>query len=133
VRYREHCKNLGLVFFLCKWNENLQLGRGFFVHHRKISVFKRVEFVSYSLSYIVQSSFLRYHCFECASTNCEENWWFKNSFCEELEQVFYNFPKYHWNVCQEISMKDWGERIFSDRQLGMSAYSRIVMIMVLEM
>jgi hypothetical protein len=30
-------------------------------------------------------------------------------------------------------MKNWGERIFSDRQLGMSAYVRIVMIMVLEL
>jgi len=29
-------------------------------------------------------------------------------------------------------MKDWGEKIFSNRQLGMRVYSRILLIMVLE-
>ena len=37
-------------------NENLQLGTGIFVHHRKRSAVKRVEFVSDRVSYIVLRS-----------------------------------------------------------------------------
>ena len=49
----------------------------------------------------------------------------KNSCYEELEQVFDHFPKYHKKILL-------GERVFSNRQLGMTVYIRIVMIMVFE-
>ena len=47
-----HSNSRGLYFF-CGEDENNQLGRGFFVHHRKISAVARVEFVSDRMSYIV--------------------------------------------------------------------------------
>jgi len=53
------------------------------------------------------------------------------SFYDELEQVFDYFPKY-WKFCEETLMQNWGQRIFSNWQLGMTVYLGIVMIMVLE-
>jgi hypothetical protein len=36
----------------------------------------------------------------------------KVSFCEEIEQVFGNFSKYHIKFCYKILLQNWGERIF---------------------
>jgi len=59
----------------------------------------------------------------------------KDSFLEELEQVFYHFPKYHMKILLgdfNTKVERERERIFSIRQLGMSVYISIIMIMVLE-
>ena len=53
----------------------------------------------------------------------------KDSFYEELEQVFDNFPKYHMKILLGDFNEKWGERIFSNRQLGMRVYISIVLIM----
>jgi hypothetical protein len=47
-----HCKSRGLYFFEEKGKENHQLGTGIFVHHRRLSAFKIVEFFSDRKSYI---------------------------------------------------------------------------------
>jgi hypothetical protein len=41
------------IFFYVQGNGDHQLGRGFFVHKRIISAVRRVEFISYKLSYII--------------------------------------------------------------------------------
>ena len=56
----------------------------------------------------------------------------KDSFYEELEQVFDHCPRYHMKILLGDFNAKMGERIFSNRQLGMRVYIRIVMIMELE-
>ena len=56
----------------------------------------------------------------------------KDSFYEELEQVFDHFSKYHMKILLGDFNAMWRERRFSSRQLGMRVYISIVTIMVLE-
>jgi hypothetical protein len=56
----------------------------------------------------------------------------KDSFCEELDGVFDHFPKYHTKILLGAFNAKMGERILSNRQLGIRVYIRIVMIMVLQ-
>ena len=60
----------------------------------------------------------------------------KDSFYEELEQVFDYFHKDHVKILIlifiKILMQNWGERILSNRHMRMTLYIRIAMIVVLE-
>ena len=100
-------------FFYGKGNEN-QLEIGFFVHHSIVSAIKRVEFVSVRVSYIV----LRGHRCNIIALNLhapseDKSDDSKDSFYDELEQVFDHFPTYHMKIpLGDFNAKVGRENIF---------------------
>ena len=80
-------------------NENHQLGTGFFVHRRLVLAVNRIEFVSDRLSYIeLRGRLLHIILVNVHAPSEEKREELKDSFYEELEEVFDHFPKYHMKI-----------------------------------
>ena len=75
------------------------MGTGCFVHHRIVSAVKRVEFVSDRVSYIVLrgrwDNIIVLNVHAPSEDKSDDS---KDSFYEELQQVFYHFPRYHMKI-----------------------------------
>jgi hypothetical protein len=101
-------------FFYGKGNKNHQLGTGFFVHHNIVSVVKRVEFVSDGMSYIIiRGCWYNITVLKMHAPSEEKSYDSKDSFSEELEQVFSHFPKYHLKILLgDFNAKVGRENIF---------------------
>ena len=101
-------------FFYGKGNENHQLGTVLYVHRRIASAVKRVESVSDRMSYIVLrgrwNNIIVLNVHAPSEEKSDES---KDSFYEELERVFYHFPKYHRKIILgDFNAKVGRENIF---------------------
>ena len=101
-------------FLYGKGKENNELRTGFFVHHRIVSAIKRVEFVSDRMLYIVlRGRWCNIIVLNVHASSEEKSDDSKDSFYEELEYVFYHFPKYHMKtLLADFSAKLEREDIF---------------------
>jgi exonuclease III len=87
------------MLFYGKGNDNHQFGTGFFLHQRIVPAVKKVEFVSDRMLYrVLRGRWCNIIFLNAHAPTEEKNDDLKDSFSEELEQVFDHFPKYHVKI-----------------------------------
>jgi exonuclease III len=87
------------------------LGTGFFVHNTTISAVKRVEFVSDRMLHItLKGRWCDIIVLNVHATTEDKDDDIKDSFYEELEQVFDQFPRYH----PKILLGDFNAKVRSE-------------------
>jgi hypothetical protein len=114
------------TFVYGKSNENHKSGTGFFVQQRIVSVVKRTEFISDRMSYIaLRGLWCNIIVANMHAQTEEKNDDWKDSFYDELHQVFNHFPKCHVKVLlgdfnTKLGREDilkltiWNERLHQD-------------------
>ena len=101
------------------------MGTVYFVHYTIVSAVKKVEFVSGRVLYIVlRGRWCNIIVLNVQAPSEEKSDDSQDSFYEELEQVFDNFPNYY----MKILLGDTNAKVGRENRV----YIRIVMIMVLE-
>ena len=101
-------------FFYEKRHENHQLVSRYVVHQKIASLVKRIEFVSYRISYVVlRGRWCNIIVLNVHEPSKEKSDNSEYSFYEELGQVFYHFPKYDTKILLgEFNAKVGRENIF---------------------
>jgi hypothetical protein len=89
-----------------------------------MSAVKTAEFVSDTMSHTVLRGCWCNIVLNVHAPSKEKRDNSKDSFYEELDQDFDHFPKYHTNILVGDFIQNWGERIYSNPQLGMTVYFR---------
>ena len=112
---RRHCISKGFYLFLLKRKLKSSVrSRIFFVDQRTVLAVKRVEFVSDRVPYIVlRGLWLNIIVSLKARAPTEEKRDFsRDSFYEELQQVFDHFPQYQIKILLDFNAKLRREDIF---------------------